>query len=167
MARALSISGVGDVSRHSNPSPALATPSALTAMPSGRPRNTKRSTGIASSTSLASTTPRMGRSGQASSHDTRLARPAGSWAMRARWRSARSALTSRMRYASGSASSAASSVSTSAAMRPDPAPISSTPPPVSASMSAAWRARQRENRLETSGAVVKSPAAPSFVAPAL
>ena len=69
-------------------------------------------------------------------------------AMRARWRSARSALTSRMRVALRQAyRCAASSVSTSAAMRPEPAPSSSTSPPVTRNTSAHCRARQRENRL--------------------
>ena len=130
-------------------------------------RTTNRSTGIASSTSFATTTPTM-RSGSRSSQRTRSSRCGTAPARVSRWRSRRSALTSRMRYRAGSDCSTSSSASIAAAIAPDPAPSSSTsPPPSDCSTSAHCAATQRLNTGATSGAVMKSPDAPNLRAPAL
>src|SRR5438874_1914549 len=78
-----------------SPSPAPspgATPNSRTSSA----RHVKRRHGRASATSLARISPWRGRSGSRSSHTTRSRSPGGNCARRARWRAARSALTSRI-----------------------------------------------------------------------
>jgi hypothetical protein len=59
-------------------------------------------------------------------------------------------------------------LSKSAAITPEPAPSSRIEPPLTCRrISLHWVARQRLKSEETSGAVTKSPPAPSLVAPAL
>ena len=124
----------------------------------------KHSTGMASSTSLATTTPLNFSSGSASSQTTRSSRCSALSLIISCWRCFKLALNSRMRYCSGKTFICSSSSNKSAAMMPEPAPNSSTlGSDMADKTSAICRAIHCENNGETSGAVMKSPSAPNFL----